>query len=216
MDGKSGEKMEEEISKFTMGFAYKPKEGRMKSCTKTKAIICDIDGTLANIEHRRHFVDPSLAFDKGLAKYEVDANFNRIDLNLDGSRWKPDWKSFNESMIWDTPNEWCANLIRNMIQGCDCERKYFPIFVTGREECWESVTENQIYAWVNPRRSPCFALHMRPRKDYRPDVEIKREIYEKYIKDKYDVLFCIDDRDCVVKLWRSLGLVCLQCSEGNF
>lgn len=206
--------MEEEISKFTMGFAYKRKEGRMKSCTKTKAIICDIDGTLANIEHRRHFVDPSLAFDKGLAKYEVDANFNRIDLNLDGSRWKPDWKSFNESMIWDTPNEWCQELLRGMVYTLDVwNSPNTIIFVTGREECYRKITLDLIQQ-MNCMRGNF--LYMRPDKDYRPDVEIKREIYEKYIKDKYDVLFCIDDRDCVVKLWRSLGLVCLQCSEGNF
>lgn len=38
----------------------------------------------------------------------------------------------------------------------------------------------------------------------------------KNIKDKYDVLFAIDDRSSVVDMWRDLGLVCLQCAEGAF
>ncbi len=57
---------------------------------------------------------------------------------------------------------------------------------------------------------------MRPSKDYRPDTEIKEEIYNNEIKDKYNVLFCVDDRACVVKQWRKMGIVCLQCDEGDF
>ena len=50
-----------------------------------KAIICDIDGTLANVEHRRHFVE-----DKKNA----------------------DWDAFNAEMGKDTINEWCKELLK--------------------------------------------------------------------------------------------------------
>lgn len=50
---------------------------------KAKAIIVDLDGTLANIEHRRHFV-------------------------TDGNK---DWKSFNKSIPMDVPNQWCLDLV---------------------------------------------------------------------------------------------------------
>jgi len=50
----------------------------------------------------------------------------------------------------------------------------------------------------------------------RKDVIIKQEIYEEHIKDKYDVLFVMDDRNQVVEFWRSIGLTCFQVAEGNF
>lgn len=59
-------------------------------------------------------------------------------------------------------------------------------------------------------------LYMREENDYRPDVVLKRELYNKHIKGKYNVVFCLDDRDCVVKLWRNLGLNCFQVNYGNF
>ena len=57
---------------------------------------------------------------------------------------------------------------------------------------------------------------MRKDGDYRPDTVVKKEIYEREIKDKYEVLFAIDDRTQVVKTWRELGLTCLQCANGDF
>lgn len=51
-----------------------------------KTIICDIDGTLADVEHRRHFV------------------VNR----------PKDWKSFYEASINDKPHEWCLELLKAM------------------------------------------------------------------------------------------------------
>lgn len=57
---------------------------------------------------------------------------------------------------------------------------------------------------------------MRPAGDYRPDQIVKRELYEAHIAGQYDVLFCVDDRNSVVAMWRELGLTCLQCAEGDF
>ncbi len=53
---------------------------------KLKTILVDIDGTLANVQHRRPFLDKE----------------------------EPDWQSFNESCIVDEPNEWCLDLIDGM------------------------------------------------------------------------------------------------------
>ena len=56
---------------------------------------------------------------------------------------------------------------------------------------------------------------MRPAKDNRKDFIVKQEIYENYIKPKYEVLFCLEDRTHIAQMWRSLGLVCLQCSNDD-
>ena len=57
---------------------------------------------------------------------------------------------------------------------------------------------------------------MRPKGDNRPDTEVKREIYEREIRDKYNVLLVIDDRNSVVQQWREMGLPCFQVAEGDF
>jgi hypothetical protein len=57
---------------------------------------------------------------------------------------------------------------------------------------------------------------MRKSGDYRKDYEVKKEIYETYIKDKFNVLCVLDDRQSVVDMWRSLGLTCLQVNYGDF
>ena len=57
---------------------------------------------------------------------------------------------------------------------------------------------------------------MRKDKDFRPDNEAKKDLYEEYIKDKFEIEFVLDDRDRVVKMWRELGLRVLQVEEGDF
>jgi hypothetical protein len=57
---------------------------------------------------------------------------------------------------------------------------------------------------------------MRVTGDKKKDSALKEEIYNKYIKGKYNVLFVLDDRQKVVDKWRELGLTCLQVNSGNF
>lgn len=48
------------------------------------------------------------------------------------------------------------------------------------------------------------------------DVKVKQRMFDTYAKDKYYIDFVLDDRNQVVKLWRSLGLTCLQVADGDF
>ena len=61
-----------------------------------------------------------------------------------------------------------------------------------------------------------YELHMRKTGDSRKDCIVKKEIFDAEIKDKYYIEFILDDRDQVVKMWRSMGLTCLQVADGNF
>jgi hypothetical protein len=57
---------------------------------------------------------------------------------------------------------------------------------------------------------------MRGQTDMRPDHAVKHELFNTHIRDAYDVRPAPDDRDRVVALWRSLGIVCLQVDNGDF
>jgi hypothetical protein len=96
---------------------------------------------------------------------------------------------------------------------------HWIIFVSGRQETWFLETCD----WINkhivfPSTVPSEKeiLIMRKEGDNRKDSIVKQEIYDQFIKDKYDIEFVLDDRDQVVEMWRANGLTCLQVAEGSF
>lgn len=87
------------------------------------------------------------------------------------------------------------------------------IIMTGREEKYRKVTEE----WLQKNDITHYKnLFMRRNNDYRKDFLVKKEIYEEKIKEKYEILFVLEDRDQVVKMWREEGLTCLQVAYGSF
>ena len=58
---------------------------------------------------------------------------------------------------------------------------------------------------------------MRDEGDYTPDDELKAQWYENMlIEDRHRIKGVFDDRDRVVKMWRSKGLTCFQVGYGDF
>ncbi|MDO4271561.1 MAG: hypothetical protein Q4C83_01065 [Candidatus Saccharibacteria bacterium] len=94
---------------------------------------------------------------------------------------------------------------------------YVPIFVTGRNESCIDDTRTWIneYMDVGCCSNP-YQLHMRPKNDRRPDCELKKEIYDRFIKNNYKVVAVFEDRTRCVKMWREQGLTCLQVADGNY
>ena len=89
------------------------------------------------------------------------------------------------------------------------------LFVSGREDSCYALTER----WLKDR---ChfivngeIRLFMRKSKDYRKDYVIKEEIYREHIEPDYDVLFCLDDRPSVIRMWLSLGVYVLAAGGGQ-
>ena len=57
---------------------------------------------------------------------------------------------------------------------------------------------------------------MRKTGDFRKDSIVKKELFDENVRGKYNIEFVLDDRNQVVEMWRSIGLVCLQVADGNF
>lgn len=87
------------------------------------------------------------------------------------------------------------------------------IFISGRENVGNCRGKTLLWLTEN---GFCGELLMRAEGDMRPDQEVKKELYEKYIKGHYNVLAVFDDRDKVVKMWREEGLLCPQVYYGDF
>lgn len=89
---------------------------------------------------------------------------------------------------------------------------YWIILCSGRPDTWKAETE----AWLKANNVPYHELFMRAEGDSRKDSIIKGEIFDEHIRDNYDVLFVLDDRDQVVQHWRQLGLTVFQVADGAF
>lgn len=94
---------------------------------------------------------------------------------------------------------------------------YNIIFCSGREDKFREPTESFLKQHFVDDLGPLpYSLLMRKTGDQRKDAIIKREIFDANIRDKYNVLFVLDDRNQVVEGWRDIGLTCFQVAEGDF
>ena len=86
------------------------------------------------------------------------------------------------------------------------------LVTSGRKDTCRRQTE----VWLAAANIPSDALFMRDRYDDRPDVAVKRDLYDRHIRGRFDVHCVLDDRASVVQGWRDLGLTCLQVAPGDF
>lgn len=94
------------------------------------------------------------------------------------------------------------------------DKGYHIIFCSGREDKYEAPTRQFIEQHMPNIK---YDLFMRKSNDFRRDAIIKEEIYDNHIKDKFNILFILEDRRQVVELWRDkLGLTVFQVAWGNF
>lgn len=74
----------------------------------------------------------------------------------------------------------------------------------------DSVCEKQTRKWLADNSVSYDVLVMRQQGDMRKDTIVKKEMFDEHINGKYNVLYVIDDRPSVCRMWRSLGLKVLQ------
>lgn len=86
------------------------------------------------------------------------------------------------------------------------------ILFSGRDSVCRPETEQ----WLKDKHVPYHQLFMRGQGDMRKDSIVKREMFDAEIKNEYQVLYVLDDRNQVVEMWRQMGLKCLQVADGDF
>lgn len=158
----------------------------------TSIVICDIDGTIANIDHRLHWV-----------RHECE----ECKLNGEGScDWKKDWKSFFANLDKDTVRQDVREILVDLYN-----RGHMIIFVSGRSDDHRDRT----LEWFDKNfLSFAFTLIMRRSGDKRPDTEVKQDILNTYFKDRSKIKCVIDDRPSVIRMWQSNGLEVIDVGNG--
>jgi len=141
-------------------------------------------------------------------------------------------KSLPSAIICDLDGTLAIIGDRSPYDARDCDLKDFPnipvvqcinamhaagmmiIFMSGRDEKYKSETVRFIDNTISSQIK--YELHMRSYDDIRKDSIVKSELYFNNVHNKYDILFCLDDRNQICNFWRSIGLTCFQVAEGNF
>lgn len=141
-----------------------------------KVIIVDMDGTLSDVSARKHFVE----------------------------REKKDWESFYSNMKNDKPRLDVVYEIGRLVKELNIEEIFI---ITSRREFARAETME----WLNSNIDESITdkishIYMREDDDMRADIEVKKEIYDREFKDKYDVVAVFEDRPRIIRMYRELGL----------
>jgi len=166
-------------------------------------IIFDLD-TLADCDHRRHFVD--------LDKYRHAGQIMEFEYS-DGRKWQPDWKSFNDA--------------------CDKDKIIFPVafqFHSLKEkfginhpiQIWsgrcESVKEKTIdWLQINFTRDINWRdqLKMRPIGDNTPDDELKEKWLDEELSKGKKIEFVFESDPKSIEMWKSRGVFVFDCNQSG-
>lgn len=147
---------------------------------------------------------------KNIILVDIDGTVTNIGDRIKYLKQKPtDWKAFYNSCFDDEPIQEIIDLVYLLH-----ETVHDIIFCTGRIEDIREITEN----WIDKSFPDDFnySLIMRPNSDFRKDTETKIEACKNAGIDFNDIKFVLEDRSCMVKKWRSLGVKCLQVADGDF
>jgi hypothetical protein len=143
--------------------------------------VFDIDGTVANGDHRKYLLS-----------------------TLSGQR---KWDEWYKLAYLDLPHRDIIDFthVAKMIS--------MPVMMcTGRQdECRETTVR-----WLYDHYVIYDRLYMRTTGDHRDDAVIKLELVNQMKSDGFNPVLAFEDRDRVVKMWRDLGVRCLQVNYGDF
>lgn len=149
---------------------YIAKGIEFKENNKPKAVIFDMDSTLAHMQGKRSPFD-----------------WDKVDVDVVDEKIREIVRTYKKS-------------------------DYKIIIVTGRD----GLSYDKTKKWLIDNNIPFDFLYTKPENDFRKDVITKTEIYNEYIKGKFNVLSVYDDRNVMCNKWRELGLKCCQVMEGDF
>lgn len=138
--------------------------------------------------------------------FDIDGTLADISERVHHVRRKPkNWSAFNAGMAQD-------KAIHSMVRLCNVLHAagIYIILCSGRNE----KNRPETLDWLNKQGVNYHELLLRKDEDYRSDAVVKREVLQTL--DKSKILFVVEDRSRVVEMWRSEGLVCLQCAPGEF
>jgi hypothetical protein len=181
-------------------------------------IIFDLDGTLADCEHRRHLVD---------RYHPINEKRRLSEISLERSPhpepnpyiWRPDWPAFYEACDKDLPITPVIHMLEYIGEGKEYGSDT-PLVDYDGVEIWsarcESVrkkTEKWLSIHLRYYSPDKIKLKMRPVRDYTPDDQLKEKWLDEAIAEGKTIDFIFDDRPKVIEMWRRRGIFVFNCCQ---
>lgn len=205
----------------TQQFYKKQLPGLIQDETLPKAIICDLDGTLAHIGDRSPYnaakcdeVDtPNVPVIETVRLF-YQAGYKILFVS---GREDKDRASTLRFIAKHLP-EVCSDYFHAQVSMLTAAYQQFaPSEVTERKLLELELDELSQKLVKIPVGNSSADLFMRATADKRKDTVVKREIWGRHIAEKYNVLFVIDDRPSVCRCWRyEVGLPVFQVNDREF
>ncbi len=148
--------------------------------------------------------------DKNIWIFDLDGTLADCTHRLHHIQSEPkNWPAFYDACLGDKPIEaTCA--INEALKLYEYSGGQI-IILTGRSDA----VRDKTIGWLEDNFIFFNELIMRRANDWRPDHVIKKEWLDGYAgKDQIAGVF--EDRDQVVKMWRSSGIQCFQVASGDF
>lgn len=149
-------------------------------------VVVDVDGTLADGEHRNHLLA------------------NKSD---------PDrWKKYFQHVFADKPVDFVARWVQELAKECRIvivsgRPDNFPLGRVRDLGMWTMARETSRFV-REACGIPYHSLFMRAQGDKRPDTDVKRDILKRNLKGA-NIAFVLDDRPKVIKeVWGEAGIKC--------
>ena len=195
----------------------------------TPLYIFDLDGTLADLKHRRPLVElqdgsPVMVQHDYCAiyrsKHDVAEDNVWVEFPETGIwayhkndiTFKKNWDAFHAACVHDTPIKPVINTYFALAMSNPPDSPDVWIW-SGRSDSVRAQTE----AWLRAHVPWYTVIKMRKAKDYTPDDQLKeRWLHAMSPEDRARLVMVFDDRTRVVEMWRRNGVVCAQVAPGGF
>jgi hypothetical protein len=178
-----------------------------------------LDGTIANIDHRKHLVEPpkcpkcdGSGLDLGM-HHHYDYDCGACGGKGKDKSFKPNWDAFFEACVHDKP-VWPVIGVLIQLYEAAAEIQIW----SGRMDTVSQQTISWLYhnLHIIPPQLVKM-LRMRPGGDFTPDEQLKKKWLHLMPKeDRLRLIAVFDDRQKVVDMWRKEGVACFQVAPGDF
>lgn len=183
----------------------------------TPLYIFDLDGTLADLKHRRHHVEKPLCIECQVCKLMKKLAYCKSCVER-LQTWRPNWDAFHAACVDDTPIAPVIEVLSTLLTfGSYVDAHDIWIF-SGRS----ATVEVETRAWLGKHTlldewHTNWTLKMRPAGDFTPDDVLKESwLHAMSPEARARLVMVFDDRDRVVNMWRRNGVVCAQVAPGDF
>jgi predicted kinase len=126
---------------------------------------------------------------------------------------------FDEHLVL---NDYADPAVREMYRAAKALGHHMIVMSGRTDGCWDDTKtslQREIDPHFDPRdeRSRTHLIMRRTVEDRgRPDDDVKYDLFTSQVAPRFNVLYVVDDRDKVVKMWREIGLTCAQVAYGDF